>query len=176
MTTYRDLFDYGLSFFVEMITKDKADEILNIELKENKIDIDKIIDLLGFDVVETSFTSADFDFYEVQDDTDTIYINTDEEVNTEIVKTVEMIYNLYYFKFMAEELAKGKSLEDVILEFASLSDSFTLSFLLPDNLIEKIIKENLNKERKQAIKDETGLPEDFIERRLSIYEDSRTKR
>lgn len=176
MTTYRDLFDYGLSFFIEMITGDKADEILNIELKENKIDIDKIIDLLGFDVVETSFTSADFDFYEVQDDTDTIYINTDEEVNTEIVKTVEMIYNLYYFKFMAEELAKGKSLEDVILEFASLSDSFTLSFLLPDNLIEKIIKENLNKERKQAIKDETGLPEDFIERRLSIYEDSRTKR
>lgn len=176
MTTYRDLFDFGLSFFIEMITEDKADEILNIELKENKIDIDKIIDLLGFDVVETSFTSADFDFYEVQDDTDTIYINTDEEVNTEIVKTVEMIYNLYYFKFMAEELAKGKSLEDVILEFASLSDSFTLSFLLPDNLIEKIIKENLNKERKQAIKDETGLPEDFIERRLSIYEDSRTKR
>lgn len=176
MTTYRDLFDYGLSFFIEMITEDKADEILNIELKENKIDIDKIIDLLGFDVVETSFTSADFDFYEVQDDTDTIYINTDEEVNTEIVKTVEMIYNLYYFKFMAEELAKEKSLEDVILEFASLSDSFTLSFLLPDNLIEKIIKENLNKERKQAIKDETGLPEDFIERRLSIYEDSRTKR
>ena len=145
MTTYRDLFDYGLSFFIEMITKDKADEILNIELKENKIDIDKIIDILGFDVVETSFTSADFDFYAIQDDTDTIYINTDEEVNTEIVKTVEMIYNLYYFKFMAEELAKGKSLEDVILEFASLSDSFVLSFLLPDNLIEKKKKNNKRK-------------------------------
>ena len=96
-------------------------------------------------------------------------------MNEDIIKTVEMIYNLYYFKFLAERLAKGQSLEDTVVEFASLSEVFALSFLLPDKLVEKIIKENLSKKRIQAIKDETGLSEDFIERKLIFYEDSKTK-
>lgn len=172
---YRDLFDYGLVFFIEMITKEKSKEILDLELKNNRIDIDKIIEILDFKVKKISFNEIDFNYNKIQDDTETIYINTDENMNEDITKTVEMIYNLYYFKFLAERLARGQSLEDTVVEFASLSENFALSFLLPDNLVEKIIKENLSKKRVEAIKDETGLPEDFIERKLIFYEDSRTK-
>lgn len=172
---YRDLFDYGLVFFIEMITKEKSKEILDLELKNNRIDIDKIIEILDFKVKKISFNEIDFNYNKIQDDTETIYINTDENMNEDIIKTVEMIYNLYYFKFLAERLAKGQSLEDTVVEFASLSEVFALSFLLPDKLVEKIIKENLSKKRIQAIKDETGLSEDFIERKLIFYEDSKTK-
>lgn len=163
---YRDLYDYGLVFFIEMITKDKSKEILDLELENNRIDIDKIIEILNFKVEKISFNEIDFNYKKIQDDTETIYINTDEDMNEDITKTVEMIYNLYYFKFLAERLAEGQSLEDIVVEFASLSEVFALSFLLPDKLVEKIIKENLSKKRIQAIKDETGLPEDFIERKL----------
>lgn len=172
---YRDLFDYGLVFFIEMITKEKSKEILDLELKNNRIDIDKIIEILDFKVKKISFNEIDFNYNKIQDDTETIYINTDENMNEDITKTVEMIYNLYYFKFLAERLAEGQSLEDIVVEFASLSEVFALSFLLPDKLVEKIIKENLSKKRIQAIKDETGLSEDFIERKLIFYEDSKTK-
>lgn len=172
---YRDLYDYGLVFFIEMITKDKSKEILDLELKNNRIDINKIIEILNFKVEKISFNEIDFNYKKIQDDTETIYINTDENMNEDITKTVEMIYNLYYFKFLAERLAEGQSLEDIVVEFASLSEVFALSFLLPDKLVEKIIKENLSKKRIQAIKDETGLPEDFIERKLVFYEDSKTK-
>lgn len=172
---YRDLYDYGLVFFIEMITKEKSKEILDLELENNRIDIDKIIEILDFKVEKISFNEIDFNYNKIQDDTETIYINTDENMNEDITKTVEMIYNLYYFKFLAERLARGQSLEDIVVEFASLSEVFALSFLLPDKLVEKIIKENLSKKRVEAIKDETGLPEDFIERKLFFYEDSKTK-